>query len=74
MNTEFLDEEWFTTRALAIRYHVSYQTMKAWVMSGRFSHPDKITVYKLPGDKVTRITQSGVDYFNEHIEKIRGTA
>ncbi len=72
MNVDFLDEPYFTIRALSEKYGVAYQTAQKWVEEGRFSRPDTITVYKLPGDNKTRITQSGVDYFNTQITVVGG--
>ena len=72
MNTDFLDEESYTIRALAKRYKVAYQTVEKWVNQGLFNKPNCITVYKLPDHKETRITQTGVNYFNDQITIIGG--
>ena len=72
MNTSFLDEDSYTIRSLARRYKVAYQTVGSWVEQGLFSKPNCITVYKLPGHKETRITQTGVNYYDEQIQVIRG--
>lgn len=69
---DFINEEYFTTRSLAARYKVAYQTVQKWVDEGLFSKPGEVTVYKFPGDRVTRITATGVAYFESQIEVKRG--
>lgn len=69
---DFLEEEYFTTRSLAARYKVAYQTVQKWLEEGLFSKPGTVTVYKLPNDRVTRITATGVAYFESLIEVKRG--